>query len=38
MEAIMRLPGGIQPRRGRHLASVLIVLLILAALLMFLPW
>lgn len=34
----MRLPGGLQPRRGRHLASVLIVLLILALLLMFVPW
>lgn len=34
----MRLPGGIQPRRGRHLATILIVLLILAMLLMFVPW
>jgi hypothetical protein len=34
----MRLPGGTQPRRGRHLLTLLIAVLLLAALLMFLPW
>lgn len=34
----MRLPGGLQPRRGRHVAGVLIALLILMLLLMFIPW
>lgn len=34
----MRLPGGMQPRRGRQLAGVLLALMILMLLLMFVPW